>query len=140
MINDHKGGVVVPPLSEPTDCPRSARKAPWSTRGPTLKKKHTVHYSDAAPTVSAVQPVYPAARTLSRGRNRARENRRSGANHSFMGDRRQNAAVLRDSAAQTGHACFGRHRQRPALKRAFYYRIFTRLHLIGMLNRPFKRL
>jgi hypothetical protein len=66
-----RGGVVVPPLSEPTNCPSRARNALWSTRGPTLKKKRTLHYSNATPTVSAVQPVDPAARALSRGGDKA---------------------------------------------------------------------
>ena len=44
-----RGGVVVTPLSEPTDYPRSARKAPWSTRGQTLIEDQTVYYSNAPP-------------------------------------------------------------------------------------------
>lgn len=62
-----RGGVVVTPPVRTNQLPQSRKKSPpWSTRGRTLKENRTVYYSNAAPTVSAVQPVYQAARALSR--------------------------------------------------------------------------
>lgn len=73
-----RGGVVVtPPCPNQPTTPVTIKKTPWSTRERTLKENRTVYYSNAAPTVSAVQPVYQDARALPRGRNRTNGNARN---------------------------------------------------------------
>jgi hypothetical protein len=67
MINDPRGGVVVPPLSEPTNCPSHDKKklpgAPGSEHSKKIVRYTTVTLRH---TASAVQPVYQTARALPR--------------------------------------------------------------------------